>query len=1039
MLDACPNNRMSEAEIYNNFYEGMTPECKDLVNSASRGDFSRLRVSEAKRILSRLIDAKKAYDSPRTTLLRRGTVNAASEQPEDRMEARMDKLEKAIISALEKTKQATPTEKCQAPLGPEESYQLYNPLTEGEYPAQVYAAGSWNANGSWNPGKQRDAPWRDHPNFRWSDADLNQPAPQTQNFPNRGEGPSSWASRNSEGTHQLGNRGPNGNTNWSSGNQPNWSGRYQQENPADSYIPPQQRGFQGQGYNHYQNQRGNSHFNQGHGYNQSASGSDQPFQRPQQGHIDNYSGDLLNNDVVNKLQDTQNEQKAALDMLARQLSQISTSISEMRGNEGKIPATVKMPGKENISSVDLRPNEEQVRPQGPLEKEKSSGGIGQLIKETEEVGVHKKPEEAASEEGRETKETEEVPNEVKENISMIATKQRVPTKHSDPGMFTLPISIGNNEVIRAMCDLGASINVLPLSIYQTLNGVKMVDAQVAIQLADCSCIHQEGIVENIIVKVHDFIYEADFYVIRTGTNSAGSSRILLGQPFLKIARTVINVFDGTLCLEYYGKKYTLRMEEAQKPTDMENLHSVEDIAPPEYEYNMEDLLQEECREVGGGMEKEVAKWNQEVHTQGLTDQEIDEVIMDFCLGPQATWSSGVIHSQVEDFKSGKIQEKEKRPLPQVVSPIGKRSKRVSPCPIRFHQINGRENLSEEEGLNCKNEEIRTDAHIYKNKSSRTVVHNSTSQLSQTLQQTDSNIPGTLASPNSQILKKAMASQNNPESTKPPPPPHTGRDSGRSDGRGRDHNGGGGGRQFRGAPHGEPIAEASVELIEVPTESAEEDAGLTPAELEMLAEQASEEKEQARNEAEKDAGHGEKPSREGMEIRAEEGRGFVPLIRRPRSGRQTMPRKPTPAPTEGTSLKDVQTPHLEEIPTRGPGADEEAGGSRKKRKGKQPAEPESKKKRVLLDEASGEATDAEKEVKAERNLAEPSYKKFLVNLDSDMLQRMITFDDEVTQEEFIARLAGGRTTKSGKRIDQNSLQFLTADAKLLEYISGIGFD
>ncbi|KAL1567536.1 hypothetical protein AAHA92_03006 [Salvia divinorum] len=245
MLDACPNNRMSEAEIYNNFYEGMTPECKDLVNSASGGDFSRLRVSEAKRILSRLIDAKKAYDSPRTTLLHRGTVNAASEQPEDRMDARMDKLEKAIISALEKTKQATPTEKCQAPLSPEESYPHYNPLAEGEYPAQVYAAGSWNANGSWNPGKQRDAPWRDHPNFRWSDADLNQPAPQTQNFPNRGEGLSSWVSKNSEGTHQLGNRGPNGNANWSSGNQPNWPSRYQQGNPADSYTPPHQRGFQG--------------------------------------------------------------------------------------------------------------------------------------------------------------------------------------------------------------------------------------------------------------------------------------------------------------------------------------------------------------------------------------------------------------------------------------------------------------------------------------------------------------------------------------------------------------------------------------------------------------------------------------------------------------------------------------------------------------------------------------------------------------------------------------------------------------------------
>ncbi|KAL1543936.1 hypothetical protein AAHA92_20847 [Salvia divinorum] len=68
---------MTEAEIFNNFYEGMTPESKDLVNSSSGGDFSMLRVSEAKRIISRLIDAKKAYDNPRTTMLHRGSVNAA--------------------------------------------------------------------------------------------------------------------------------------------------------------------------------------------------------------------------------------------------------------------------------------------------------------------------------------------------------------------------------------------------------------------------------------------------------------------------------------------------------------------------------------------------------------------------------------------------------------------------------------------------------------------------------------------------------------------------------------------------------------------------------------------------------------------------------------------------------------------------------------------------------------------------------------------------------------------------------------------------
>ncbi|KAL1559394.1 hypothetical protein AAHA92_09741 [Salvia divinorum] len=310
----------------------------------------------------------------------------------------MDKLEKAIISALEKAKQPTPTEKCQVPLSQEESFQYYNPLAEAEYPAQVYAAGSWNANGSWNPGKQWDAPWRDHPNFRWSDADQSQPAPPTQNFQNKGEGPSSWLSRNPEGANQLGNRGPSRNANWSSGNQPNWFGRYQQGNPADSYVPPYQRGFQGgrasqqspggqaphgrynqghgtsgnfyphqgQGYNSYQYQQGNSHFNQGSGYNQYAPGPRLSYPRPQQKPIDDLVGGLLNaqqhfqsnmqanNDVVHKLQESQSEQKVAIDMIAQQLSQIALSLNEMRGDEGRTLTAVKMPGKENISQIVLR-------------------------------------------------------------------------------------------------------------------------------------------------------------------------------------------------------------------------------------------------------------------------------------------------------------------------------------------------------------------------------------------------------------------------------------------------------------------------------------------------------------------------------------------------------------------------------------------------------------------------------------------------------------------------------------------------------------
>ncbi|KAL1553572.1 hypothetical protein AAHA92_14231 [Salvia divinorum] len=243
MLDACPNNRMTEAEIFNNFYEGMTSESKDLVNSSSGGDFSRLR----------------AYDNPRAQAIRRTPVHAAADQADDKMEARMNRLEKTVLNALEKNKQPAPAEKCQAPLGQEEAFTNYGPPMEMDY-QQANAMGNWNPGGYWNQSggwvpKQRDAPWREHPNFRRTEPNSN-PHPQSSNAQPQEERPH-WPSKNNEGQN-----------NWNRGqvSQPNWSSRNQQ----NQYVPPHQRGQQGgqgqgQGpsghYNH--GPRGNFHHPQG--------------------------------------------------------------------------------------------------------------------------------------------------------------------------------------------------------------------------------------------------------------------------------------------------------------------------------------------------------------------------------------------------------------------------------------------------------------------------------------------------------------------------------------------------------------------------------------------------------------------------------------------------------------------------------------------------------------------------------------------------------------------------------------------------------
>lgn len=142
-----------------------------------------------------------------------------------------------------------------------------------------------------------------------------------------------------------------------------------------------------------------------------------------------------------------------------------------------------------------------------------------------------------------------------ESVSAVVQQRRMPSKRTDPGMFTLSISIGDIRIEHAMCDLGSSINVLQLSIYKKLVGVRMVDMKVVIQLADRSCISPKDVLENVIDKVHEFLYPADFHVIRMSENEfAESSGVLLGRPFLHTAKTIIDVFDGTICLDYHGKK-----------------------------------------------------------------------------------------------------------------------------------------------------------------------------------------------------------------------------------------------------------------------------------------------------------------------------------------------------------------------------------------------------------------------------------------------------------------------------------------------------
>ncbi|XP_040971389.1 uncharacterized protein [Gossypium hirsutum] len=89
---------------------------------------------------------------------------------------------------------------------------------------------------------------------------------------------------------------------------------------------------------------------------------------------------------------------------------------------------------------------------------------------------------------------------VGENVSAVLQK-KVPPKYNDQGMFAIPCEIGNVGIKKAICDLGASINVMPYSIYKLINAGPLKETGVIIQLADRSVIYPERLLEDVLVKV----------------------------------------------------------------------------------------------------------------------------------------------------------------------------------------------------------------------------------------------------------------------------------------------------------------------------------------------------------------------------------------------------------------------------------------------------------------------------------------------------------------------------------------------------------
>ncbi|XP_009767057.1 uncharacterized protein [Nicotiana sylvestris] len=128
-------------------------------------------------------------------------------------------------------------------------------------------------------------------------------------------------------------------------------------------------------------------------------------------------------------------------------------------------------------------------------------------------------------------------------------QNKLPQKYGDPGSFTIPCSLGSIKFEKSMCDLGASINLIHLSIFRKLEGEigEIRSIPVSLQLADQTTIIPEGIVEDVLVRVDIFVFHVDFIMVNMEENR--EILLILGIHFLATGRAILDIHERQPCSE----------------------------------------------------------------------------------------------------------------------------------------------------------------------------------------------------------------------------------------------------------------------------------------------------------------------------------------------------------------------------------------------------------------------------------------------------------------------------------------------------------
>ncbi|RVW37836.1 Retrovirus-related Pol polyprotein from transposon opus [Vitis vinifera] len=623
IVAACPHHGFDNWMLVSYFYEGMAPPMKQLLETMCGGDFMNKNPDEAFQFLDYVAEVSRSWDEPivkepsRDRTMNRARASGVYTLPEGldvqaklaTVMRRLDDLEAKGVQEVQIVNDGV-TQLCLICKSTEHGVQSCPtlPAVQDMFTEQANALGTYKQYSSNSPYSNTYNPgWRNHPNL-------------------------SWRGGNNGQFQQQGNR--------FQGNQTNG-----------------QQGFQPQGM------------------------PSQNFQQQHQASSSNSSLEDMMREFIQK-QDKRNEDQNRINAQTSQelvdirttLSQLAVSLSQ---EKGKFPAQpqknprgvneVSEVQKEDCNAViTLRNGKEYEGPKLPVSEdipardeptveknvrnEKASEKYEEVIVSKNKMSVSNHlPFPSAMQRhkvGDKTLEILEVLKQVKINIPLLDMIKQVPAyakflkdlctvkrriKLSKKAFLTE--QIGDSFVERALLDLGASVNLLPYSIYKQLGLGELKATTITLSLADRSIKVPRGVVEDVLVQVEKFYYPVDFVVLDTEPLKKGmnSVPIILGRPFLATANALINCRNGLMQLSFGNMTVEMNVfnlcKQPMDHDDVENEEAclIEALVQEHTEKLMEEnideffstIVKEECVQVA-------TEWKEKYTIQSLNSVENDE-------------------------------------------------------------------------------------------------------------------------------------------------------------------------------------------------------------------------------------------------------------------------------------------------------------------------------------------------------------------------------------------------------------------------------